>query len=77
MDNRLSAAPPGVPADRLAALRKAYRDTLNDPEFKEQAAKKKYDISPQTVEEVQDAVKKMMSVPPDLVAKLKKAMELE
>ena len=77
MDNRISAAPPGVPADRLAALRKAYWDTLNDPAFKEQATKKKYDIYPQTAEEIRDAVKKMMSVPPELVTKLKKAMELE
>ena len=27
------AAPPGVPADRVAALRKAFQDTLVDPEF--------------------------------------------
>jgi len=32
------AAPPGVPADRIAVLRKAFEDTLKDPQFLADAA---------------------------------------
>ena len=32
-------APPGVPADRAAALRKAFMDTMKDPEFLAEAEK--------------------------------------
>lgn len=77
MDNRTFAAPPGVPADRLAALEKAYMDTLKDPDFLAEAKKSKYDIYPQTAAEIREAVQKMMSMPSDIVAELKKAMELE
>jgi tripartite-type tricarboxylate transporter receptor subunit TctC len=77
MEDRTFAAPPGVPADRLAALEKAYMDTLNDPEFKEQAAKKKYDVYPVTGQEVRDYIKEMISTPPEVLAKLKKAMDLQ
>ena len=77
IEDRTLAAPPGVPADRLAALEKAYMDTLNDPEFRAAAAKKKYDIDPQTREEILAVIKTMMEMPPDLVAKLKAALEVE
>ena len=77
MDNRTFAAPPGIPADRLAALEKAYMDTLKDPDFLAEAKKSKYDIYPQTAAEIREAVQKMMSMPSDIVAELKKAMELE
>ena len=36
---------PGVPADRLAALRKAFADLMRDPEFLAEAAKAQMDIS--------------------------------
>ncbi|MCL6593621.1 MAG: hypothetical protein K6T31_06560, partial [Alicyclobacillus sp.] len=32
-------APPGVPADRLAALRKAFQQTMQDPNFQAEATK--------------------------------------
>jgi tripartite-type tricarboxylate transporter receptor subunit TctC len=35
--NRPFAAPPGVPAERLAILQKAFKDTLADPEVKAEA----------------------------------------
>jgi tripartite-type tricarboxylate transporter receptor subunit TctC len=77
MDNRTFAAPPGVPADRVEVLQKAYMETLNDPDFKAEAAKKKYDIYPQTAQEIQSAVKEMLSLSPDIVEKLKVNMGLK
>lgn len=46
-------APPGVPADRVAALRKAFMDTMSDKEFLADAEKQKLEISPTSGEEVQ------------------------
>jgi tripartite-type tricarboxylate transporter receptor subunit TctC len=40
------AAPPEVPADRLAILRKAFAETLKDKAFLEEAEKLKIDIEP-------------------------------
>jgi tripartite-type tricarboxylate transporter receptor subunit TctC len=39
-------APPGVPADRLAALRKAFDDTMKDPAFIAEATKAQMIIDP-------------------------------
>ncbi len=39
-------APPGVPADRTAALRKAFMDTMADKEFLAEAEKAKFEITP-------------------------------
>lgn len=77
IEDRTFAAPPGVPADRLAALEKAYLATLNDPAFKEEATKQKYDVDPKTSKEVFEIIETMMKMSPELVAKLKKAMDIE
>jgi tripartite-type tricarboxylate transporter receptor subunit TctC len=39
-------APPGLPADRLEALRKAFMDTMKDPEFLAEADKAKLEVTP-------------------------------
>ena len=46
------AAPPGVPADRLAALRRAFDATLEDAEFIADAAKLQMEIEPLTADEI-------------------------
>lgn len=38
--------PPGVPADRVAIMRKAFMDTMNDPAYRNEAKKMKLDYSP-------------------------------
>ena len=39
-------APPGVPADRVAMLRKAFMDTMADKEFLAEAEKAQLEITP-------------------------------
>ena len=39
-------APPGIPADRLAALRKAFDATMTDPDFVAEASKAQMTIDP-------------------------------
>ena len=50
------AAPPGIPADRKAALIKAFDDTMKDPALLAEAAKEKMDIAPMTGGEVGELV---------------------
>ena len=40
------AAPPGTPADRVAALRQAFQETLRDPGFVAEAEKMQLEIDP-------------------------------
>jgi tripartite-type tricarboxylate transporter receptor subunit TctC len=42
------AAPPGAPADRVAALRQAFIETLADPDFIAAAEKEQLEIEPMT-----------------------------
>jgi tripartite-type tricarboxylate transporter receptor subunit TctC len=65
-------APPGVPADRVAALRKAFMDTLKDPEFMALANKSKMEINPVSGADVQALVQKLLKTPPDVVAATRK-----
>jgi tripartite-type tricarboxylate transporter receptor subunit TctC len=75
--DRAIAIPPGVPADRAAALRKAYEDTLRDPAFLKDALPRKFEIDPIPGKQVQIFVTELMSTPKPVVAKMKKAMGLK
>ncbi len=48
--SRAIVATPGIPADRVAALRRAFEATMKDPVFLADAAKAGIDISPTTGE---------------------------
>jgi tripartite-type tricarboxylate transporter receptor subunit TctC len=63
--------PPGTPKERLATLRKAFQDTLKDPEFLADAEKAKLDIEPITGEEMEKMVGKLFKLSPATVTKLK------
>jgi tripartite-type tricarboxylate transporter receptor subunit TctC len=67
-------APPGVPKDRVEALRKAFMATLADKETLADAKKMRLDIDAISGEEVQALVAKIYSYPPALVAKTKQAL---
>jgi len=62
-------APPGVPADRVAALRKAFMDTLKDKEFLAEAEKAKLEINPVAGEAVQSIVQEVYQTPKALASK--------
>jgi len=73
------AAPPGIPADRLAALRDAFEKTLRDPAFRNDAAKlaAQVELNPITGAEVTAIVKRTTETPPALVEKTRLAMEVK
>lgn len=62
----------GVPADRLAAMRKAFMDTFADAEFADAAAKGRLDMAPLSAEEVVGMVEGAYKSPPALVERFKK-----
>jgi tripartite-type tricarboxylate transporter receptor subunit TctC len=68
------AAPPGVPADKANALRRAFDATMKDPEFLAEAAKIHADVQPTTGEDVQKLVKQMYATPRPVVERAKKLL---
>ena len=59
-------APPRVPADRVAALRKAFMDTMKDPELLAEADKAQLEITPVSGEDIQKLVKDVYETPPEI-----------
>jgi tripartite-type tricarboxylate transporter receptor subunit TctC len=62
---------PGTPQDRVQLLRKAFLDTLKDPEFLTEAQKTKLDVEPMSGEELERTVQGLFKLEPAFVAKLK------
>jgi len=62
-------APPGVPADRADALRKAFMDTMRDPEFLAEAEKSQLEITPVAGPEVEKLVNDLYQTPKALADK--------
>jgi len=68
-------APPGVPSDKLQALRDAFGATMKDKAFLEDAAKSKLDIDYDSGEAVQKLVERMYATPKPVVDRLIAAMK--
>jgi tripartite-type tricarboxylate transporter receptor subunit TctC len=63
------AAPPGVPPDRLAALRRAFEATLTDVEFRAEADKTRLEIEPLTAREIETFLATAYGAPKAIVLK--------
>jgi tripartite-type tricarboxylate transporter receptor subunit TctC len=65
--------PPDVPADRLAAMRKALMETFADPAFKAEAEAMGLLINaPRTGEQLQDVVNKAYAAPAAIIERVRK-----
>jgi tripartite-type tricarboxylate transporter receptor subunit TctC len=64
---------PGVPADRLNALRRAFDATMQDKEFLADVEKTKLSVSPMKGEDLQQLVKQVSDLPPRLLEKVRHA----
>ncbi|MGE0651969.1 MAG: Bug family tripartite tricarboxylate transporter substrate binding protein [Alphaproteobacteria bacterium] len=69
-------APPGTPADRVAALRTAFTATMNDPKFKATAKKSRVPLSPITGQQVQDHVAKLFTMPKSIIDRANAATQV-
>ncbi|HKY07969.1 MAG TPA: tripartite tricarboxylate transporter substrate-binding protein [Candidatus Binatia bacterium] len=58
------SVPPGTPKDRLQVLRKAFAATMNDPGFKAEAEKSKFEATYVAAEEIEKRVDKVLSITP-------------
>jgi tripartite-type tricarboxylate transporter receptor subunit TctC len=65
------AAPPGIPADLLAAYRQAFDEMTRDKTFLAEAEKQNMDIDPQTGAEVEAIVRDIVTTPAAIVAKVR------
>jgi tripartite-type tricarboxylate transporter receptor subunit TctC len=63
------AAPPDLPADRLAALHKAFMDTMTDKDFLGEAEQSKFEINPVSGQELEALVKEVYRTPPEVAKK--------
>lgn len=68
-------APPELPADRLAALRKSLVDVAKDEGFLAEVKRGGGSIQLMTGEEVQALVEKLYASPPDVIAAAKAALD--
>ena len=64
---------PGAPAERVAALRRAFDLTLKDPLFIAEAEKERAEISPMTGEQLARLVEELIEAPGDIKARVKEA----
>ena len=69
--------PPGTPKERVQFLRKAFAETLADPEFLAEAKKSNLDIEPVTGEDLERTVAKLFKLTPSASAELKKALSVK
>jgi tripartite-type tricarboxylate transporter receptor subunit TctC len=67
-------APPGVAPEQLAVLRKAFDDTMKDPQYLADADKMRIDISPLPGAQVQEIVQKLHATPKAIVEKARAAI---
>lgn len=67
---RSIVATPGVPEERLVALRKAFQVMLADPEFLAACAERRFMVDPGTGEEMDVIVGETLRLSPSIVAKI-------
>lgn len=65
--SRAVVTTPGVPADRLAALRAAFDAMMKDKDFLDEAEKQKMDISPSSGAQAQAVAESMLKASPRVI----------
>src|SRR3954471_4240750 len=67
-------APPGIPADRAAALRAAFDATMKDPEFVAEANARGQEVNPVSGAALDALIAELYATPRDVVEETKKAI---
>jgi len=73
--NRPFLLPPGVPAERVALMRKAFMETVTDPELLADAAKQKLGVDANSGDEAHALVLKIYATPGRVLDILRGAKE--
>jgi tripartite-type tricarboxylate transporter receptor subunit TctC len=66
---RALMAPPEIPADRLAVLRKAFTAMVADPAFKDEVEKRRIELGPMSGEEMQTLMRDTLDISPVVIAR--------
>jgi tripartite-type tricarboxylate transporter receptor subunit TctC len=61
------AAPPGIPADRLSALRRAFDATMQDPEFLADAQRSNLEVEGVTGERASEIIERLYQTPRSVI----------
>jgi tripartite-type tricarboxylate transporter receptor subunit TctC len=67
-------APPALPASKAALLRRAFDATMQDPEFRAEAARLQADLAPTAGEDVQKLVARLYATPRPVIDRVKKLL---
>jgi len=68
--SRLTAGPPGIPADRLKVLQDVYLEVMSDPEFLAEAAKQGLPIAPLIGDALAVKIGEALVQSPEMLAKI-------
>ncbi|HEY7301531.1 MAG TPA: tripartite tricarboxylate transporter substrate-binding protein [Xanthobacteraceae bacterium] len=69
-------APPAVPADRLALLRRAFRQTAEDPEFRADAERQKLALNPTWGDAADAVIRELYRTPAPVVERMRRVVGL-
>jgi tripartite-type tricarboxylate transporter receptor subunit TctC len=64
---RAVMAPPGIPAERLAVLRKAFDTMLADPAFKAEVEKRNLEFGPMPGAALQKLINDALNISPEVI----------
>lgn len=67
-------APPNVPAERIAALRKAFQALVRDPDFIRESDRRNVALEPLAGDELQNMVNQSMALTPELVERIRQTI---
>jgi len=70
-------APPEVPAERVAALRRAFAAAMRDERLLADAERRKLPIDPQSGERLDEIAREVVSSPPDVVKRARELVGLD
>jgi tripartite-type tricarboxylate transporter receptor subunit TctC len=68
-------APPGLAPDRLALLRAAFRQAIEDPELRADAERQRLAIDPIFGAEAQAVIERLYGSPADVVERMRKIVQ--
>jgi tripartite-type tricarboxylate transporter receptor subunit TctC len=68
--------PPGVPAERLAVLRRAFHAAINDPRFLADAKRQRIEVKEVPGEKVEEIIAATFAMPPEIVKIATESMNL-
>jgi tripartite-type tricarboxylate transporter receptor subunit TctC len=65
------ALPPGVPAERVAVMRRAFQDTMNDPEFQAEIKRQGLELAPRDGEAIAETIRQLSRAPESVIQRYK------